>query len=263
MTEIPYLSTQHGAVRVLSINDAPYNRMSIAFMDELEKEVEEIAGDEATRAVVITGEGTTAFSVGMNLKQLASGARDRGGIGRFLDQRLRVLRAIETMGKPWVATMFGFSLGGGLELPLACHFRLAAETGTQIGLPEADLGSVPGWGGSARLCKTVGRHHALDMILRAKKISGPEAYRIGLVNELCPVEEIKERALALAQELAAAPRMAVKTMLETLVDCEEKTLDELIKLERDALLACNQTPDVIEGMRAFMEKRKPVFNQTT
>ena len=131
----------------------------------------------------LTAAGDEHFSVGMDLKQLMSGAQARGGFEAVLDQRLRVLAAIEDMDKPWIATLFGNCLGGGLELPLACHFRLAANEGARIGLPELDLGTVPAWGGTARLTRTVGRAHALYMILRAKKIDGPTALAIGLVQE--------------------------------------------------------------------------------
>jgi len=177
-------------------------------------------------------------------------------------QRLRVIRSIETMGKPWVTTLFGYCLGGGLEIPLGCHFRLAAEEGAQIGLPELDLGAVPAWGGSARLTKCVGEHHALDMILRAKKISGPEALRIGLVHEVWPIDQLKDKALELAKSLAEMPAQAVKSMLNVIVDGREKTLGELIEAEKNAVRENRGTPDSQEGMRAFLEKRDPVFNQT-
>ena len=113
---------------------------------------------------------------------------------------------------------------GGLELPLACHFRIAADTGAQIGLPEMDLGSVPAWGGSARLPRAVGRTFALDLILRGRKIDGQEAYRVGLVSELVSIETIKDRAQTLGEELAAQPRKAVKSMLDVVVGHETKTL---------------------------------------
>lgn len=180
----PLLLNHQDPVAIISINDAPYNRMTLEFMNELEVLVREIAEDDTIRAVVITAEGLDNFSVGMNLKQIPEGIQRMGSMDTVLDQRLRVIAAIETMGKPWIATLFGYCLGGGLELPLGCHFRLAAAEGAQIGLPELDLGTVPAWGGSARLSKCVGRDHALDMILRGKKISGPEALRIGLVNEV-------------------------------------------------------------------------------
>lgn len=255
------LLERRDAVAVVSIDDAPYNRMSLAFMDALEQRVAELAADDGVRAVVLTGAGDQNFSVGMNLKELPTAIRERGSADAVFDQRLRVEAAIENMGKPWIATLFGYCLGGGLELPLACHFRLAAAEGAQIGLPEMHLGSVPAWGGSARLARCVGRNHALDMILRAKTISGPRALEIGLVNEVWPNAELKDRALALADELASMPRLAVKGMLECLVGCESKTLDESLRDERRAVHATAGTPDQIEGMMAFAEKRKPVFNR--
>jgi enoyl-CoA hydratase/carnithine racemase len=172
-----------------------------------------------------------------------------------------VLGAIENLPKPVVAVLYGYCLGGGLELPLACHFRLAAAEGAKIGLPELDLGTVPAWGGSARLTRCVGRDHALDMILRAKKISGPEALRIGLVNEVWPLSELFERAHALASELAEMPAAAVAEVLRCIVDAGEKTLAEGIAEERRAVLATMGTPDQREGIQAFLEKRKPKFNR--
>lgn len=213
------------------------------------------------RALVFTAEGEDNFSVGMNLKQFGEGANRKGGADALLDQRLRVLHAIERLGKPSIATLFGFCLGGGLELPLACHFRLAADTGAQIGLPEMDLGAVPAWGGSARLPRCVGRDHALDMILRARKIDGAEALRMGLVMETVPLAELKTHAQALGEELARQPRLAVKGMLDTIVGFESKSLAELLQDERAAVHLTRGTPDAAEGMRAFLEKRRPVFNQ--
>ena len=124
-----------------------------------------------------------------------------------------------------------------------------------------DLGAVPAWGGSARLTKCVGVPYALDMILRGKKISGAEAYRIGLVHEIWPITELKDRAVALAKELASMPAQAVRSMLGVIVGGEDKTLDELLLAERKAVLENRGTADSKEGMLAFMEKRTPVFNQ--
>lgn len=250
-----------GAVARLTLNDPPFNRMSLNFMDELEKQVADIANDSDIRSVLLTSAGEENFSVGMNLKQLPEGIERMGSAQAVFEQRLRVIRSIETMGKPWVSTLFGYCLGGGLEIPLGCHFRLAAQENAQIGLPELDLGAVPAWGGSARLTKCVGEHHALDMILRAKKISGPEAFRIGLVHEVWPIEQLKEKALELAQTLSDMPAQAVKSMLNVIVDGREKTLTELIEAEKKAVIENRGTPDSQEGMRAFLEKREPVFNQ--
>jgi len=258
---LPLLVEQTGGVLTLSINDAPRNRMSLEFIDALEAEIERASQDSAVRAIVIRGAGHENFSVGMDLKQLPKGIQRMGSPEALFDQRLRVLDAIENLEKPVIAVLYGYCLGGGLELPLACHFRLAAEKGAKIGLPELDLGTVPAWGGSARLTRCVGRDHALDMILRAKKISGPEALRIGLVNEVWPLDELFERARDLAHELAEMPSLAVAGMLRCIVGADEKSLAESISEERAAVMATMGTPDQREGMMAFLEKRKPRFNR--
>ena len=121
------------AVAVLTINDAPYNRMSLDFMDNLEKVVDELSSDSSIRSVVLTASGLDNFSVGMNLKQLPEGIERKGSREALFDQRLSVIEKIENMNKPWVATLFGYCLGGGLEIPLGCHFRLASSEGAQIG----------------------------------------------------------------------------------------------------------------------------------
>jgi enoyl-CoA hydratase/carnithine racemase len=257
----PLLVQRTGAVATFTINDAPRNRMSLDFIDALEIEVDRVSRDSSVRAIVIRGAGDENFSVGMNLKQLPKGIERMGSPEALFDQRLRVLDAIENLPKPVIALLYGYCLGGGLELPLSCHFRLAAKEGARIGLPELDLGTVPAWGGSARLTRCVGRDHALDMILRAKKISGPEALRIGLVNEVWPLEELFQRAQDLALELAEMPSAAVAGMLRCIVGADEKTLAESISEERAAVMATMGTPDQREGMMAFLEKRKPRFNR--
>lgn len=262
MSQPALLQSLESGVATLSLNDAPYNRMTMAFMDELEHAIPKLAADPAVRAVVITARGDEHFSVGMNLKDLASGGLNRARVETILDQRLRVLRSIETMGKPVIATLFGYCLGGGLELPLACHFRLVAAEGAKIGLPELDLGTVPAWGGSARLTRCVGRMHALDMILRGRKIDGPEAWRIGLVNEVVPNTQLKARAQELALELAAQPRLAMAEMLRCVVEAGEQSLADGIVAEREAVLRCLGSAENIEGMAAFMQKRKPNFSAT-
>jgi enoyl-CoA hydratase/carnithine racemase len=255
----PLLVEHQAGVLTLSINDAPINRMSFEYMDALEQAVNGAANDDSVRVLVFTAAGDRNFSVGMDLKQLGAGAAERGGAEAVFNQRLRVLAAIENMPKPSIATLFGYCLGGGLELPLACHFRLAAETGAKIGLPELDLGSVPAWGGTARLTRCVGRDHALDLVLRAKKIDGPEAYRIGLVQEVHPLSELKTAAHALALELAAMPPVAVAGVLKCVVGAGAAPLDEAIAEERAAVLRCGRTKDQVEGMSAFIEKRRPIF----
>ena len=253
---------RRGAVVIVTIDDAPFNRMSLAFMDALEPLVGDIATDEQIRSVVLTAAGDHNFSVGMNLKEIAGSMGDPARLDAIFDQRLRVLSAIENMDKPWIATLFGNCLGGGLELPLACHFRLAASDGAKIGLPELHLGTVPAWGGSARLVRRIGRDRAIDLILRAKTVSGPEALSLGLVTEVWPNAELKQRAIDLGEELAAQPRIAVANMLRCLVPSEDKTLGESLRDERAAVHATLGSPDMAEGLTAFLEKRRPRFNQT-
>jgi len=259
MTDEALRIERRGRVVILENQDAPRNRMTFEYMDDLEQAVLALRDDREVRAVVVTAAGEEHFSVGMDLKQLMSGAEARGGFEAVLDQRLRVLSLIEQLHVPVIATMFGYCLGGGLELPLACHFRLAATEGARIGLPELDLGTVPAWGGTARLTRTVGRAHALDMILRAKKIDGPTALAIGLVHELHPVAELKARAIELAEELAAQPPIAVAGVLRAVVGAEHLPLEDALRVEREAVRRCSSSADQVEGMRAFLEKREPHF----
>ena len=260
MSEILLYETKE-AVAILTINDAPYNRMSLDFMDQLENMVNKISVDSSIRAVVLTASGLDNFSVGMNLKQLPEGVERKGSRDALFDQRLSVIEKIENMNKPWIVTLFGYCLGGGLEIPLGCHFRLAASEDAQIGLPELDLGAVPARGGSARLAKCVGEHHAMDMILRSKKISGKRALEIGLVHEVWPLENLKDAAIQLANELANQPAKAVESMMKVLVNSSDRSLKELIEEERQAVKDNSGTQDSLEGMTAFLEKRKPIFNQ--
>ncbi len=255
----PLLLERDGGVVTVIINDEPMNRMSLEFMDELEVRLGELATDRSVGAVVFTGAGDANFSVGMDLKQLPEGVKRKGSIEAVFDQRLGVLAAIENLEKPAIAVMYGYCLGGGLELPLACHFRLAAAEGAKIGLPELHLGSVPAWGGTARLTRCVGRDHALNLILRAKRISGPEALRIGLVHEVWPNRELRRRAHELARDLAEMPSIAVAGVLRCVVTAGERSLAEALAEERRAVMRTMGTKDQQEGMRAFLEKRKPRF----
>ena len=258
----PYLFSVTHHVATFSVNDAPFNLMPVDYIDRLEEQLPDVLADDTIRAMVFTAEGLANFSAGMNLRQIPEGIKRAGSPEAFFAQRHRVLNMIENGGKPAIATFFGYCLGAGLELPLACHFRIAASEGAKIGLPEMDLGSVHAWGGSARLPRAVGQAHALDMILRARKIDGNQALQMGLVTEVVPLEQLKARAQALGEELAAQPRLAVKAMLDTIVGFGTKTLAESIEDEKRAVAATLGTPDSQEGMAAFLEKRKPVFNQS-
>jgi enoyl-CoA hydratase len=260
--EVALRVEREDGVMVLCNTDAPWNRMSFAYMDALEGAVSEASSDPKIRALVFTADGQDNFSVGMNLKQLVREGDSRGGLDAVLDQRRRVLGMIEDMLKPTIVTLFGNCLGGGLELPLACHFRLAADSGASIGLPELELGTIPAWGGTARLTRCVGRDRALDMILRVRKIDGRQALEYGLVNALYPLDELKDAALALARELAARPPIAVAGVLQCVVGAGEKSLASALEDERRAVRRCAVSRDQAEGLQAFIEKRAPVFTGT-
>jgi enoyl-CoA hydratase/carnithine racemase len=256
---VPLRVERRRGVLTLIVNDPPWNRMSFAYMDALERAVADAATDPEVRALVFTGEGESNFSVGMDLKQLMFEADGRGGIEAILDQRQRVLSMIETMDKPSIATLYGYCLGGGLELPLACHFRLAANAGAKIGLPELDLGTMPAWGGTVRLTRCIGRDRALEMILRSRRIDGAEALRYGLVHAIHPMSDLKAAAQALGEELAARPPIAVAGVLRCVVGAADRPLPEALAEERCAFLRCAASGDQAEGFRAFVEKRKAVF----
>ena len=247
-------------VLTLTNTDAPWNRMSVDYMDAVEQAVRQAATDPQVRVLVFTAQGDENFSVGMDLKQIAERMSDTQALEQLLDQRLRVLAMIESLEKPSIATLFGYCLGGGLELPLACHFRLAAEAGASIGLPEVELGVVPAWGGTARLTRCVGRDRALDLMLRARKIDGREALKIGLVHSVHPLAQLKAAAHALALELAAMPPLAVAGILRCVVGAGAASLPDALAEERRAVLRCAGSPDQQEGFAAFLAKRKPVFS---
>lgn len=251
------LVERSGAVASVVLNDPPHNRLSMAMVDRLEEVVPELASDRELRAVVITGAGDRTFSVGADIREFGKAAMEMG-MEAFIAQRLRVLSAVENLPKPVVCAIRGPCVGGGLELALSCHFRIAAE-GARIGLPEIELGIVPAWGGTQRLTRTVGRAHALDLILRARKIGAEEAHRIGLVHQVCTPDELLDRAHALAVELAEKPPLAVAGVLEAVVQGGPLPLEEGLALEFRAMERTAGSKDTIEGVRAFFEKRKPVF----
>jgi enoyl-CoA hydratase len=251
------LVERSGAVASVVLNDPPHNRLSMAMVDRLEEVIPQLASDRELRAVVITGAGDRTFSVGADIREFGKAAMEMG-MRAFIDQRLRVLAAIENLPKPVVCAIRGACVGGGLELALSCHFRIAAE-GARIGLPEIELGIVPAWSGTQRLTRTVGRAHALDLMLRARKIGAEEAHRIGLVHQVCAPDELRGCAHALAAELADKPPLAVAGILEAVVQGGPLPLEEGLALEYRAMERTAGSKDTIEGVRAFFEKRKPVF----
>lgn len=245
------------AVATVRLNRPPYHPLGMAVIERLEQIVGEIETDAKTRAVVLTSTGDRAFSAGADIKEFGIGVA-RLGLKGFIDQRLSLLARIENLPKPVVCAIPGSAMGGGLELALACHFRIAAET-ARLGLPEIELGIVPAWGGTQRLARTVGRAHALDLMLRARKIDAAEALRIGLLSEVCHAAALQDRAHELARELGQKAPVAMAGILKAVIRGAEGTLEEGLALEFEAVEAAGRTEDAREGVMAFLEKRKPVF----
>ena len=256
----PLLVKLEAGILTLSINDAPINRMSFEYMDALEEAVMDAATNPEGPGAGLYGRRDQNFSVGMDLKQLGAGAAARGGAEAVFDQRLRVLAGIEDMTKPSIATLFGYCLGRRPRASTGLSFQDCGHRGSQ----NRTTGN-----GSGR-CSRMGRDcpsHALcgpgcatlDMILRAKKIDGPEALRIGLVQEIHPLKELKAAAHAMALELASMPPIAVAGVLRCVVGAGSASLEDALAAERAEVMRCFSTEDQREGMLAFLEKRRPVF----
>ncbi|RZV49216.1 MAG: hypothetical protein EX268_19325 [Deltaproteobacteria bacterium] len=245
------------SVATIELNDPPYNRLSMALIDALERTVDEVEQDASIRAVVLRGAGNENFSVGADIREFGAAAASQG-VRSFIEQRLRVIRSIETMSKPIVCAIRGACLGGGLEIALACHFRIGAR-GSKIGLPEVELGVVPAWGGTQRLTRSVGRARALEMMLLAKKLDADEAFEAGLLTEACEPEDLDARVAELASELANKAPLAVAGILDAVIRGGPKSLEDGLLHEYAALERVMRSEDLQEGVLAFFQKRPPEF----
>ncbi len=255
--ENPLNVRRDGTVATLELNRPPYNALGMALIDALEEAVQQIDEDPTIRAVILRGSGDENFSVGADIREFGTAASERG-IKDFIDQRLRVIRRVETMSKPVVCAIRGACLGGGLELALGCHFRIAAR-GAKIGLPEVELGVVPGWGGTQRLTRLIGRARALEIMLLAKKLTADEAFEAGLVTAVCGPDDLDARVSALAAELASKAPLAVAGILDAVIQGGPKSLEEGLAHEYAALERVSSSEDVQEGVMAFFQKRTPKF----
>lgn len=253
----PVLLERAGYVATLTLNSPPHNPIGLATVDRLQELFAELGSDPSVRAIVLTGAGDRCFSVGADIREFGPGIA-KMGLEKFIAQRLALIDLVENLPKPVVCAIRGACVGGGLELALGCHFRLAAE-GCLIGLPEIELGVVPAWGGTQRLTRTIGRARALDLMLRARRIGSEEALQLGLVSEICAPDALLDRAAALAAELAQMPPLSVAGILKAVVQGAVLPLEEGLALEFEALTATSGTQDAREGVQAFFEKRKPKF----
>jgi len=247
----------HDGVATVTLNRPDKrNALNDRAMAELGDAVERLAGDPNIRGAILTGAGSKAFAAGADIAELAVqgplDARTRARRGQA------VLRRLETCGKPVVAAVNGVALGGGCELAMACHLRVASEE-ARFGQPEVKLGLAPGFGGTQRLPRLVGLGVALELLLTGEPISAQEALRIGLVNKVVPAASLLAEARRLLGQVLAAGPLAVRLVLEAVDRGFDTGLEEGLLLEGDqfALLAASR--DMKEGLTAFLEKRPPRF----
>jgi enoyl-CoA hydratase len=245
------------AIATITFNrPAVLNALDLATLAELGRVFTEVEADRDVGAILITGAGEKAFVAGADINELA---RQTPVGGRELALRGQALfTRIEQSRKPVIAVINGFCLGGGCELALACTFRFAADT-AQIGQPEINLGIIPGYGGSQRLPRLVGRDRAMDLILTGRRISAADALAIGLVTRVSPAASLMAEARAFARELASKAPVAVQYAMQAIRHGLEAPLEQGLELEATLFGLVAATEDMKEGTRAFLEKRKPVF----
>lgn len=257
MTFETLLVEQHGTVLLVTLNrPQALNALNGKMFSELSALIAGAAIDAGVRALVVTGAGSKAFVAGADITELAS--LDAEGARHFAASGQAVFGALERLGKPSIAAINGFALGGGCELAMACTLRLAADT-AELGQPEVDLGIIPGFGGSQRLARLIGRGRALALLLGAGRIGAVEAERIGLINRVVPAADLASEAMLLAQELAGKPPLAVRYLLNAVYAGADLPLEQALLLEATLFGLSASTADMKEGTRAFLEKRKPTF----
>ena len=242
-------------IAVITLNRPPANPINLTVLNELEAVLNEFRNDKALRALIITGAGEKGFSAGFDLKSggTPDGAKSQGK-GHV------VFNQIERYPKPVIAAINGFALGGGCELAMACHFRIIADSEKVfMGQPEIDRGIIPGWGGTQRLPRLVGKTKALEMMLLSTRVFATEALQIGLVTKISKPEELMNDAKEYAKALAKKAPVAVEVILDAVTRGLETTIDEGIKIEAAGSQRVSQTKDATEGIMAFIEKREPNF----
>lgn len=232
------------------------NALDRSTVGEIRAAVEDAVADPEVRVIAVTGSGAKAFVAGADISEMAGLSPAEGhAFSRFLAQ---ALGTIERSPKPVIAAVNGFALGGGCELAMACHVRIASEN-ARFGQPEVGLGLLAGAGGTQRLQRIVGRGRALALLLTGERIDAREAERIGLVHKVVPSEQLREEVRALAGTMAAHGPTALARTLEAVLTGGELPLDEALKLEAALFGLCFATDEMREGTSAFLEKRRPRF----
>jgi enoyl-CoA hydratase len=248
------LVTREGGIGIIQLNRPKVlNALSFQLMSELVNGLEELDRDSSVGVIIVTG-GERAFAAGADLAEMSKATT----VDLVLGRRFELWDRIRRISKPMIAAVNGYCLGGGNELAMNCDIIIASETAS-FGQPEVNVGIIPGAGGTQRLTRAVGKYKAMEMILTGKSISADEAYRIGLVNYIVPSESLMEAAKKLATEIASKPPISVRAAKEAVLRAQDTTLEVGLEFERKAFYMLFATEDGKEGMRAFLEKRKPVY----
>jgi len=239
---------------IITLNRPPANAISELLMRELNAALNSVENDDSVRAVIITGEGDRIFCAGADLGSAFAG----GDVDTFIRFGNSVVRKIERFPKPVIAAINGHALGGGCEIAMACHFRLVKET-ARMGQTESNLGITPGFGGSQRLPRLIGRTKALEYLILGTQVPAQECLALGLANRLTKEGETLNDARALARQIAKRPPIATRLIIEAVDEGLEAPIDKAIDIEIRAFLKSLKTEDAAEGIQAFFAKREPTF----
>jgi len=248
------LVSREGKIGIVQLNRPKVlNALISELMRELVQALEDLDRDESVYVVILTG-NEKAFAAGADLKEMSEATP----VSLMLGRRFELWDRIRKISKPIIAAVSGYCLGGGNELAMNCDIIIASETAS-FGQPEVNVGIMPGGGGTQRLTRAVGKQKAMEMILTGKAISADEAYRIGLVNHVVPVESLMDEAKKMANDIVSKPSISVRAAKEAILKAQDTTLEVGLDFERKAFYTLFATEDGKEGMKAFLEKRKPVF----
>ncbi|HVY54003.1 MAG TPA: enoyl-CoA hydratase-related protein [Gammaproteobacteria bacterium] len=245
----------HGILKLTLNRPTALNALNQTLMEELYQALQQAKNNPEIKAVLLHGEGK-AFCAGADVKQLAPLEGTNGYA--FAKRGQEIFNTLETLGKPSLAAIHGFALGGGCELAMAASMRLASENAL-FGQPEIKLGIIPGFGGTQRLSRLVGKGRAIEMCLTGRLINAAEALNIGLITEVVPEASLMERAIVILQNLTQLPSFALTSMLEVINHGYDLNLTDALELEATHFGLCCNTQDKNEGVKAFIEKRAPQF----